>query len=443
MQNNELIKWPFLKQTWGIEFEKSDGMYLYTKEGQKILDAAGGAIVSNIGYGREDVAEAVADAVKNNSYILPPFLTPEREALLDELREYWLPPHLSRIHLSSGGSEANESAVKLAIQYQASRGKPEKNIILTRSLSYHGTTLNMSGISGHVARKRGLESYVPEPRTIETPYPLRCPLGSFHPDAKDYYLDNLRETIKTLGANKIAALLMEPINGSSGGAISPPEGYWLEAEEILKENDILLIADEVMTGFGRVGVDFASNMFGLKPDILVAGKGMGGGYAAIGGTYSTEEIADSIQKAGYEVMFHTFAALPHSCAASSKVLKILREEELCKRVKPLGDKILKILNDNLSQHPNIAEIRGHGLLLGIEIVKDKDTLEPFSEEEKVTNQIMQKGLQNGVFLYPGGTGQFRDIICLGPAFIINDDDINLMTQVAIESIKEVTEKLMN
>ena len=336
MQNNELIKWPFLKQTWGIEFEKSDGMYLYTKEGQKILDAAGGAIVSNIGYGREDVAEAVADALKNNSYILPPFLTPEREALLDELREYWLPPHLSRIHLSSGGSEANESAVKLAIQYQASRGKPEKNIILTRSLSYHGTTLNMSGISGHIARKRGLESYVPEPRTIETPYPLRCPLGSFHPDAKDYYLDNLRETIKTLGANKIAALLMEPINGSSGGAISPPEGYWLEAEEILKENDILLIADEVMTGFGRVGVDFASNMFGLKPDILVAGKGMGGGYAAIGGTYSTEEIADSIQKAGYEVMFHTFAALPHSCAASSKVLKILREEELCKRVKPLG-----------------------------------------------------------------------------------------------------------
>ena len=172
MQNEELIKWPFLKQTWGIEFEKSDGMYLYTKEGQKILDAAGGAIVSNIGYGREDVAEAVADAIKNNSYILPPFLTPERESLLDELREYWLPPHLSRIHLSSGGSEANESAVKLAIQYQASRGKPEKNIILTRSLSYHGTTLNMSGISGHVARKRGLESYVPEPTTIETPYPL-------------------------------------------------------------------------------------------------------------------------------------------------------------------------------------------------------------------------------------------------------------------------------
>ena len=308
----ELIKWPFLKQTWGIEFERSEGTYLYTKDGRKILDAAGGAIVSNIGYGREEVAEAIARAVKNNSYILPPFLTPERETLLDELREYWLPSHLTRIHLSSGGSEANESAVKLAIQYQASRGKPEKNIILTRSLSYHGTTLNMSGISGHAARKRGLESYVPEPTTIETPYPLRCPLGSHHVDAKEYYLENLRNTIKRIGAEKIAGLLMEPINGSSGGAIYPPDNYWKEAHEILQENDILLIADEVMTGFGRVGEDFASNLYDIEPDILIAGKGMGGGYAAIGGTYSTDKIADSIQAAGYEVMFHTFAALPQS-----------------------------------------------------------------------------------------------------------------------------------
>ena len=436
----ELVKWPFLKQDWGVEFESSKGAYLYTKDGRKVLDAAGGAIVSNIGYGREEVADAIATAVKNNSYILPPFLTPEREALLDELREHWLPAHLSRIHLSSGGSEANESAVKLAIQYQNSRGKPEKNIILTRSLSYHGTTLNMSGISGHQARKRGLESYVPKPTTIETPYPLRCPLGSFHPNAKEYYLENLRETIKTLGENKIAALLMEPINGSSGGAIYPPEGYWLEAQEILKEKDILLIADEVMTGFGRIGTDFASNMYGLKPDILVAGKGMGGGYAAIGGTYSTDEIADSIQKAGYEVMFHTFAALPQSCAASSKVLEILRNEKLCEKVEPLGNKILKILNDKLGQHPNIAEIRGQGLLIGIEIVKDKESLEPFAEKEKITSQIMQKGLENGVFLYPGGTGEFRDVICLGPAFIINEEDVNLMTEVAINSIEEVTNK---
>ena len=433
----ELVKWPFLKQSWGIEFERSEGAYLYTKDGEKVLDAAGGAIVSNIGYGREEVADAIARAVKNNSYVLPPFLTPEREALLDELREYWLPSHLTRIHLSSGGSEANESGVKLAIQYQASRGQPEKNIILTRSLSYHGTTLNMSGISGHAARKRGLESYVPEPTTIETPYPLRCPLGSHHPEAKNYYLENLRNTIKRIGSNNIAGLLMEPINGSSGGAIYPPDGYWKEAQEILRENDILLIADEVMTGFGRVGEDFASNLYDIEPDILIAGKGMGGGYAAIGGTYSTDRIADSIQAAGYEVMFHTFAALPQSCAASAEVLKILREENLCQKVPSLGEKILDQLNSEIGQHPHVAEIRGKGLLIGIEIVEDKSSLKPFDESKKITNQVLAKGLEKGVFLYPGGTGEYRDIICLGPAFIIGDAEINLMVKALKESIDQV------
>ena len=435
-----MIKWPFLPKDAGLNIVKTEGAYLYTPQGKKILDAASGAIVNNIGYGREEVAEAIKEASLNNTYVLPPFLTPEREELLDELRNHWLPSHLTRIHLSSGGSEANESAVKLAIQYQASRGKPEKNIILTRSLSYHGTTLNMSGISGHTARKRGLESYVPAPRTIETPYPLRCPLGSFHPDAKDYYLDNLKEVIKAQGANNIAALLMEPINGSSGGAIYPPEGYWEEAQEILKENDILLIADEVMTGFGRTGVDFSCNFYNLRPDILVAGKGMAAGYAAISGTYSTDEIADSILKAGYEVMFHTFAALPQSCAASTTVLKILRRENLCERVNPLGDQLTQKLISELGQHPLVAEIRGQGLLIGVEIVKEKEGLISFDEKEKITNQIVGKGLENGVFFYPGGTGEYRDIICLGPAFIINEEDINLMVSTLRKCLDHIHSK---
>ena len=437
-----MIKWPFLPKDAGLDIVKTEGAYLYTRQGQKILDAASGAIVNNIGYGREEVAEAIKEAALNNTYVLPPFLTPEREELLDELRNHWLPPHLTRVHLSSGGSEANESAVKLAIQYQASKGKPEKNIILTRTLSYHGTTLNMSGISGHAARKRGLESYVPAPITVETPYPLRCPLGSFHPEAKDYYLNNLKEVIEQCGANRIAALLMEPINGSSGGAIYPPEGYWEEAQKILLDNDILLIADEVMTGFGRTGVDFSCNHYNLKPDILVAGKGMAGGYAAISGTYSTDEIAESILKEGFEVMFHTFAALPQSCAASSSVLKILRRENLCEKVNPLGDQLKQKLISELGQHPLVAEIRGKGLLIGVEIVKEKEALISFDEEEKITNQIVGKGLENGVFFYPGGTGEYRDIICLGPAFIINDNDIDLMVSSLKKCLDHIKSKYL-
>jgi len=432
-----MIKWPFLPKDAGLDIVKTEGAYLYTRQGHKILDAASGAIVNNIGYGREEVAEAIKEAALNNTYVLPPFLTPEREELLDELRNHWLPPHLTRVHLSSGGSEANESAVKLAIQYQASRGKPEKHLILTRTLSYHGTTLNMSGISGHAARKRGLESYVPAPITVETPYPLRCPLGSFHPEAKDYYLNNLKEVIERCGANRIAALLMEPINGSSGGAIYPPEGYWEEAQKILLDNDILLIADEVMTGFGRTGVDFSCNFYNLKPDILVAGKGMAGGYAAISGTYSTDEIAESILKAGFEVMFHTFAALPQSCAASYTVLKILREEELLKRVRVQGEKLKEALLKTFSNHPHVAEIRGEGLLLGIEILKDKEKLIPFDREENITFKIIENSLEKGVFFYPGGTGEIRDIVCIGAPFIIEEQEIELIIKALSYSLEKI------
>jgi len=167
---------------------------------------------------------------------------------------------------------------------------------------------------------------------------------------------------------------------------------------------------------------------------------MGGGYAAIGGTYSTDKIADSIMSAGYEVMFHTFAALPQSCAASSAVLKILREEKLCDRVQPISEKIIDQLNSEIGQHPNVAEIRGKGLLIGIEIVKEKEGLICFEEKEKVTSQIMTKGLEDGVFLYPGGTGEFRDIICLGPAFTIGDEEIELMVNAVRNSLNFIADK---
>ena len=435
--------WPYLAQDYsGVYITQAKGAYLYTKSGNKILDAAGGAIVNNIGHGRKEVAEVIKQATIKNSYVLPPWTTPEREELVEELTEYWLPSELNRIHLSSGGSEANEAAIKISIQYQASKGKTKKNLILNRSLSYHGTTISMTGISGHTARKRGLESYLIEPHSIETPYPLRCPLGKHHPEAKDYYLNNLEEVIKSLGAENIAALIAEPLNGSSGGAIAPPQGYWLEAQKILTENEILLIADEVMTGFGRVGKKFACDLYGLKPDIIVAGKGMAGGYAAIAGTYTTNKIAESIKQAGYEVMFHTFAALPLSCAAATCVLKILRKEKLVEASAAIGKKLKDHLTEELKENPLVAEIRGEGLLLGIEVVKNKDTLELFEEKEKITSKIINYAFSEGVFFYPGGTGEVRDIICLGPPFIINEAEIDFIVSSLKKSLDHIKSKYL-
>ena len=291
-------------------------------------------------------------------------------------------------------------------------------------------------MSGHASRKRGRESILANYNTIETPYPLRCPLGQHHPEAKDYYIDNLRRVISEVGAENIAALIAEPLNGSSGGAITPPEGYWAEAQAILRENDILLIMDEVMTGFGRTGTKFGADLYGIEPDLLVAGKGMGGGYAAIAGCYGREEFAAAIADSPYEVMFHTFAALPISCAAATKVLQILREESLVEQAERTGAALRQQLTEQLGQHPHVAEIRGEGMLIGIEVVQDRETLTQFPEEDNVTGRLLQHCLANGVFFYPGGTGVARDILCIGAPLIIGEAEIEKMVTALANALNQ-------
>lgn len=434
---NESDQWPFLPALRAVSVSHSDGAWLYLKDGSKVLDAAGGAIVVNIGHGRQDVADAIAAAVNNCTYAVPPWLTPEREALVTELRNHWLPPHLTRIHLASGGSEAVESAIKIASQYHAARGDTVRDLLLARSVSYHGTTISTAGVSGHPARKLGLEKLLSDYPRIETPYPLRCPLGSHHPDATDYYIDNLQATIDEIGGHRIAALVAEPMNGSSGGAITPPGNYWPRVQEILDRHGILLIMDEVMTGFGRTGEKFGCDLYGIKPDLLVAGKGMAGGYAAIAGVYGRPEIADTIAASKYNVMFHTFAALPHSCAAATKVLSIMREESLIERAKHVGHQLKQRLIDRFGEHPLVAEVRGEGLLLGIEIVKDRESLTPFPIEDGITNKIIGHALQEGVFFYGGGTGEVRDIVCIGAPFIIDEPEIELMIDALDAALNKV------
>ncbi len=434
------VKWPFLPAQTPIEITHAEGAYLYRKDGKKILDAAGGAVVANIGHGRQEVANAVRDALVNASFVIPLWLTPERENLIKELTEHWLPPHLNRIHLASGGSEANEAAVKIAIQYHASQGNPKRNKILSRSLSYHGTTITTAAISGHASRKKGLESILDTYHQIKTPNPLRCPLGRYHEDATDYYIDDLKQTIASVGPENIAALIAEPMNGSSGGAIMAPPGYWEQAQKILKDNGILLIMDEVMTGFGRTGDKFGCETFGIEADLMVAGKGMAGGYAAIAGVYGREEISDSISASGLQVMFHTFGALPQSCAAATCVLEILRRESLLEKCRSTGAALLNRLQDQFSQHPLVAEIRGQGMLIGIEVVKNRDTLEPFAESEDITSRMMSAAIEAGVFFYPGGTGEYRDILCIGAPYIIGETEIDLIANALEKALADISSK---
>jgi len=277
---------------------------------------------------------------------------------------------------------------------------------------------------------------------VPTPYALRSPLGRNHPDFDIHAAQALEETILREGPDTIAAFVGEPLNGSSGGAIEPGPRYWPMVEEICKRHGILIVSDEVMVGFGRTGKPFAAEHYGLKPDIMFAGKGLAGGYAPIVGVFATDEVVAPLAAKGEALMFYTYGAHPGACAAADKVLEIMERENLVARSAEKGDALGARLQAALGQHPNVAEIRGRGLFRAIEIVKDRDTLERFPLEAGVTGRVVAAALKEGVFFYGGGTGAVRDIICMGPAFTVEDaeldriaDTLKIAVDKAVASMK--------
>ncbi len=434
------LGWPFLAGR-NITINKADGVYLYDDRGREIIDAAGGAIVANVGHGRDRVVEAVAEATRQHSYVVPPWLTPSRQAMLDVLGEHWLPDHLTRVHCTSGGTEANEAAMKIALHYQQAIGEANRTKIIGRSISYHGTTLATASISGHPNRKHGLLGALPKFPEVASPYPLRCPLGSYHPNAGQYYVDLLEDIIVSEGPQSIAGFLAEPIIGSSGGAITPPDDYWPAVTDLCSRYGVLLIMDEVMTGFGRTGKKFGHQHWQIEPDILVSGKGLAGGYAPLGGVFASEKIGLAIEEANYPVMFNTFGAHPAACAAAAEVLSIMVEEQLVQRSASMGDYLHQQLHAAFDQHPNVAEVRGKGLFAAIEIVADRESLEKFDIDLQVSGRVVASGLKHGVFYYGGGTGEVRDIVCMGPPFIVSESQCDQIVSVLRQSVDEVIEAI--
>lgn len=416
--------WPFVPNPRVIEVDHGKDRTLYLSNGNTLLDASGGAIIANIGLGRREVAEASAAALERISYAIPPFSTPERKSLVERLRRAWLPPHLTRVWLASGGSEAMDAACKIALQHCRAKGEETRTKIIGREISYHGTSALTLAVGGHVARKVGFDSVMPPMLHAPTPYGLRSPLGRHHPDFDVAAAQALEDLIIAQGPETIAAFVCEPINGSSGGAIMPGPRYWPMVQEICARYGVLIITDEVMVGFGRTGKRFAAEHFDLRADIMVAGKGLAAGYAPICGVFASDAIVAPMAEQGMAPMFYTYSGHPASCAAADKVLEIMEREDLVARSAEKGEALRTRLEAALGQHPNVAEIRGQGLFFGIEIVADRDTLEMFPLERGMTQRVVAAGIRDGVFYYSGGTGAVRDIVCIGPAFTVSDDELD-------------------
>ena len=414
---------------------RAEGAWLYTEEGQAILDAASGAIVANVGHGRREVAEAYAREVERASYLVPPFATESRVRLVERLVSRWLPAGLTRVAFTSGGSESVDAAIRIARAHHVAAGRPSRWKVIGRDLSYHGTTMATLAVGGHTKRRAGFEPWLAELPKAPACYCWRCPLGKTYPTCRTACADEVEATIVAAGPDSVAAFIAEPIGGSTAGALVPPDEYWPKLAEICRRHGVLLIADEVMTGFGRTGKKFAVDHWGVTPDILVSGKGLTGGYAPMGGIFASEAVVAPIVERGQDIMFFTYSAHPASCAAADRVLQILEREALVQRAAVMGERLGKRLT-RLLAHPNVGDVRGRGLLWAIELVADKPTRESFPASVGFTNRVVAAGLAHGIFAYGGGVDPARDVITFGPPFTISEHEIDLIgerMELALES----------
>ena len=432
--------WPFVAMNSTVfdelEIVAAEGAYLVTRSGERILDASAGAAVGNIGWGRQEVADAAAESLARLAYALPPFATPERLELAARLRRDWLPGDMPGISFFGSGTEANEAAMRLARQYQVAMGRGTRWKIIGRDLSYNGTSLATLAVGGHDARRRDFEPMLRDMPHLPACYCLRCPLGRTYPSCELACATALEALIEQEGADTIAALLIEPITGTSGGGLVPPDDYLATLARICRQHDILLIADEVLTGFGRTGARMAVDHWNIEPDLIVLGKGMSGGYAAISAVATRAEIPAAMEAAGLVPMYHTYGGHPTQCAAASKTLEILQREQLVDRVRELGPLLQQKL-EALLENPFVADVRGRGFLYGIEIVRDRPSLERFPRDAGITFKVMEATVRRGVFTYFGGTGTARDIINIAPPFIIQPNEMDTIVSALDDAISEV------
>ncbi|MDD9873610.1 MAG: aminotransferase class III-fold pyridoxal phosphate-dependent enzyme [Deltaproteobacteria bacterium] len=418
-----------------LQIAGAEGCFLISAQGARILDASAGAIVSNIGHGREEVVSAAARAMAQNTYVLPTFETPERLRLVQRLQDRWLPGGLRRCLFTCGGSESVDMAIRIARQHFVSKGEPQRFRVIGRALSYHGTTLSGLDAGGHEKRRRGFAPYFSGSPKLPACYPLRC--AHCRGTCNLHCADALEAALQQADPATVAAVILEPVGGSTAGALDPPREYLPRVAEICRRHGALLIADEVMCGFGRTGARFAVEHFAVVPDILVSGKGLASGYLPMGGVFVSDFVVAPIAAQGDEVMFYTFSAHPAACAAADKVLEIMEREELVQRAAKQGEALRARLQHAFADHPHVAEIRGRGMLQALELVRDRSTLASFDASLRLTSRVVAAGLANGAFFYPGGSGAAQDVICLGPPLVISDDELDLLVAVLRKSVDEV------
>ena len=411
-----------------------DGIYLFDENGKRYLDGVGGAMVANIGHGVSEIAAAVMEQMREVAYVNGMMFTNRAaEELAAELAEV-LPPPLKYSYFLCSGSEAIEAAVKLARQFWCERGMRSKWKVISRQPSYHGNTLSALSLSGREHYRALYEPLLTDFPRIPAPDPYR------HPGCEACTGEALEKEILRQGPEQVAAFLAEPITGASAGAVVPTEGYYGHVRDICRKYDVLFIADEVMAGMGRTGAWFSFEHFDIVPDILVLGKGLSGGYAPLSALVATSEIVGQVASgSGYFNHAQTYSHTPVICAAGRATLRYLKEHRLVEQCRAMEGLLFSELS-RLMRFEAVGDIRGKGLLAGLEFVRDRDSKEPFPRSSRFAERLAERALQNGLILWPNMghvDGTDGDLVMLAPPFIITEDQIKELVALLEVSLEQV------
>ncbi|TYR81178.1 aspartate aminotransferase family protein [Priestia megaterium] len=422
-----------------------DGVYVYDKDGKKYMDASSGAITVSIGHGVERVIEEMNNQAKKIAFVYRSQFTSEAaESLAAKLCEV-SQNHFRWAFFVNSGTEATETAMKMAIQHWQEKGQPTKLKILSRWMSYHGITIGALSMSGHAGRRQRFVSLLEDYPSVSPPYCYRCPFNRTYPSCQLACATELERVIKRTGPDHIAAFITEPIIGAAGAAVIPPDGYYEVIREICDRYNILWIADEVMTGMGRTGRMFAYEHWEAKPDIITLGKGLSAGYTPIAVTLANEMVVEPILDGSKVIMSgHTLSANPLSAAVALSVLNYIEDYDLITEVERKGAYLYAKLKALQQYAASIGDIRGKGLLIGLEIVSDIQTKQSFPQSMDVTSLIVKKAQKNGLLLYPsqaGTDGVEGDGLIIAPPFTISTAEIDKLIELFTTTILEVEKEL--
>jgi adenosylmethionine-8-amino-7-oxononanoate aminotransferase len=403
---------------------RAEGMYIYDDAGRQYLDMSGGAAVSCMGHGHPDVVQAVQEQAGKLSFAHTAFFTNEPQEDLASRLAARFGEKDAKVWFTSGGSESNESALKIAWQYWQAKGHPDKTIIISRQFSYHGGTLGATSISGSVFRRAPYEKVLHNWPRIAPCYPYRHQL-EFETDHEYGHrvAQELDEAIRLAGPENVAAFVAEPVVGATLGVVPAVPGYFEEIRKICDQHQVLFIADEVMCGSGRCGTFYAHEYDGVLPDMVSIAKGLGGGYQPIGAVITRNSICETIRDDPAAFAHgHTYIGHAIACAAGVAIQKCL-DDGLLASVSGKGERLMALLGERFGEHPHVGDIRGRGLFVGLEFVSDRKTKAAFPVEDKIPGKLKVAAMEHGLICYPGGgtvDGRMGAHMLLAPPFIAED-----------------------